>query len=442
MAEACYTARATTRQQVLDGIEKLTLHKNEHGQYTHDAILLFEKGVKRVLIGQFNPSDPGNGMTKLLNDGVNLLTMVKATDAITAGSVLKAAQKKADDQTKSTGITAQPVIIKRIEAQEEADRLNVINQSVIGAKEGVTEGVTTKVGSDITDTILRTADGSDYKSVDDYTLYEVMKAAIEGADRPSATDVLEQVIEVIHQPFDFRKKVSVNMELMQSNAARMATYGIVIGIPQLTLTLLANIETASKSEYGREFRSAMQTIRKSYPYNHVHDATSLQTILKELSGADGVRELKEAPTPSTGAAHSVTEAVTYLQSMMAGDTDSEYSESALGASTDSDSSEESRLSKSRSGRDKKKKHSGRDKKKKKKDKDEERKDKKNDCPHCKKFHRKKPHKAEPEKCMWNKKYKGYRFKSICDELEVAFKPRHTFSHELGGYAETKESDSE
>ena len=52
MAEACYTARATTKQQVLNGIEKLTLHKNEHGQYTHDTILPFEKGIKRVLISQ------------------------------------------------------------------------------------------------------------------------------------------------------------------------------------------------------------------------------------------------------------------------------------------------------------------------------------------------------------------------------------------------------
>jgi hypothetical protein len=115
--------------------------------------------------------------------------------------------------------------------------LNVINQSVIGAKEGVTEGVTLKVGGDITNTILRTADGSDHKSVDDYTLFEVLTAAIEGADQPSATDVLDQVLEIIHHPFDFRKKVGVNMELMQSNAARMSTYIIGIGIPQLTLTL-------------------------------------------------------------------------------------------------------------------------------------------------------------------------------------------------------------
>ncbi len=77
--------------------------------------------------------------------------------------------------------------------------------------------------------------------------------------------------------------------------------------------------------------------------------------------------------------------------------------------------------------------------KKKKDKDDE--PKKNMCPHCKKFHCKKPHQVEPDKCMWNKKYKGYRFKSICDELKVAFKPRHKFAAKLGGYA-SKDNESE
>jgi hypothetical protein len=62
-------------------------------------------------------------------------------------------------------------------------------------------------------------------------------------------------------------------------------------------------------------------------------------------------------------------------------------------------------------------------------------------PHCKKYHHKKSHCVEPEKCMWNKKYKGYRFKSICDELEVDFKPRIKFTADLGGYAEKENSGS-
>jgi hypothetical protein len=74
MAEACYMAWATTKQQVLDGINKLTLQTNEHGQYTHNSILLIQKGIQRVLVSQFNPSDPGKGMIKLLDNDDNILT--------------------------------------------------------------------------------------------------------------------------------------------------------------------------------------------------------------------------------------------------------------------------------------------------------------------------------------------------------------------------------
>jgi hypothetical protein len=159
MAEACYTTRATTKQQVLDGINKLTLQTNKHGQYTHNAILLLQKCVQQVLISQFNPSDPGNGMLKLLDNGANILTQVKSTDAITAGSVLKMAKKRADELTTTTGKTILPTFTTQTEAQEEANRLNVINQSVIGAKEGVVKALTKLVGSDITNAILRTTNG-------------------------------------------------------------------------------------------------------------------------------------------------------------------------------------------------------------------------------------------------------------------------------------------
>ncbi len=244
---------------------------------------------RRVLISQFNLSNSGKGMEKLLNDGNNLPTLVKSTDAITASYVIKEAKQRADALTASTGKTVSPSITAQAEAQEEADRLNVINQLVISAKEGVFKAITKLVGSNVTNAILWMANGSDHKCIDDFMLFEVMKSAINGTDRPSTNDMLEQLLKVINHNFDFRKKVNVNMELMQSNAARMATYGIVIGIPQLMLMLLANIKTATKSDYGRDFCSAMHAIRKKYTYNHVHDATSLQFILKELAGADGRR---------------------------------------------------------------------------------------------------------------------------------------------------------
>ncbi len=109
MAEACYTARATTKQQVIEGIGKLALKTNEHGQYTHDTILLLQKGIRRVLVSQFNPSSPGKGMEKLLEDGTNLLTNVKSTNAITANSALKAAKARADVALKALSTTITPV---------------------------------------------------------------------------------------------------------------------------------------------------------------------------------------------------------------------------------------------------------------------------------------------------------------------------------------------
>jgi hypothetical protein len=97
--------------------------------------------------------------------------------------------------------------------------LNVINQLVIRAKEGAVEAITKLVSSKIADAILHTANGSNHKSVDDFKLFNVMQVAIDGADHPLTNDVLEQPLKVINHTFNFHKKISVNMELLQSNVA-------------------------------------------------------------------------------------------------------------------------------------------------------------------------------------------------------------------------------
>ncbi len=127
--------------------------------------------------------------------------------------------------------------------------------------------------------------------------------------------------------------------------------------------------------------------------------------------------------------------------MLNSDTNREYTKSAYGASSDSGSSEEQRKPREQEHK-KPKKAKAHENKKKEKDKDDKPKKKKNTCPHCKKYQCKKPHCVEPDKCMWNKKYKGYRFKSICNELEVELKSRIKFLADLGGYAEKNNLDSE
>ena len=73
-----------------------------------------------------------------------------------------------------------------------------------------------------------------------------MQATVNGTNCSLTNDVLEQLLEVINHTFDFCKKISVNMELLQSNAARMARYGIIIGVPQLVLMLFADIKPQLK----------------------------------------------------------------------------------------------------------------------------------------------------------------------------------------------------
>ena len=227
MAEASYMARATTKQQVLNRIAKLTLQTNKNGQYMQDAILLLQKGIWCVLQRQFNPSDMGKGMEKLLNTGDNQLTLVMSTNVITTGSVIKKAKQYTKSLSSLTGKIVLPIITTQAEAQEEADQLNVINQLVIGAKEGTIEAITQLVGSTITNATLQTANGSNHKSVNNFTLFKVMQVAIIRAYRLSTNYVLEQLLKVINHTFNFCKKISINMELLQSNAAQMAASAIV-----------------------------------------------------------------------------------------------------------------------------------------------------------------------------------------------------------------------
>ena len=88
MSDACYTVRAMTRAEVEKAIGKISLTKNESGQFAHDDILTVVKQIKRVLAGQFNPGAAGPGMTKLLADTPNTLTTKRSTDIYTINSIL------------------------------------------------------------------------------------------------------------------------------------------------------------------------------------------------------------------------------------------------------------------------------------------------------------------------------------------------------------------
>ena len=84
----------------------------------------------------------------------------------------------------SSGEVIAPKIITNNDAQDEADRKNMYRLAAIGVKEGVAAGITKLVGADVTNPILRLADGTDFKTIDAYSIASLIKAIIDGADRP------------------------------------------------------------------------------------------------------------------------------------------------------------------------------------------------------------------------------------------------------------------
>ncbi len=240
-ADACYSARSSTRAQVLKAIKRLTLSKNSSEQYNHDDAVKYFTAIKRVLKETYNPGDPGHGMEKLIDENTPGLprehpTNATSTFTITAQDVLTMYQQRAaalNAQNLTTNV--QPLITDRTEAQDHADRLNQQNQAVIGAKEGATEAIVLQFGRDITDSVLKTADGVDFKGIDDYHLYDVVQVCIQGADRPATGDILSHLLNIISTRFDFRKKITNNVEALRAKTARLHTYGVNMDETQIAL---------------------------------------------------------------------------------------------------------------------------------------------------------------------------------------------------------------
>ena len=114
MADATYTARATTKAHVVEGINKLTLASHHgSGSYSHDAIAQFVLGVNRVLRGTFCADDPGHGMeslTRRSTDAINpsKLSAIKSTDAANPDTILAKSAKEAATRQRAS---ADPTIV-------------------------------------------------------------------------------------------------------------------------------------------------------------------------------------------------------------------------------------------------------------------------------------------------------------------------------------------
>ena len=106
-------------------------------------------------------------MKGLTSNISNALNHYKSTSHINKRDVL-AASRAAAERASIDGSTVEPDIANNGDAQDKADQQNVFCLAEIGVKEGIGEGITKIGGRDITNPILRTADNSDFKSVDQF----------------------------------------------------------------------------------------------------------------------------------------------------------------------------------------------------------------------------------------------------------------------------------
>ena len=454
MADAAFTARATSKAHVYAEIVKLPFAIDD-GRYTHDDAAGLVIGLGRSLTGTYNPTAEGRGMKDLLRSSADATTpsalaAIKSTDTETAKTILaksaaEAGEEQAASSTPETAITAK--ITTRADAVDAADRANILIQAVIGAKEGATNAIVAKVGSGITDAVLLTSDGVHHKSVDEYELFELVNAIMQAAVRPQIADIRRKFVAYATTEFDFRKLFAHNAAGLRTSAAKLSSYGILSSDNTLAAIILAETDRAAREPFGREIESAMDRIRSRYAYDFAHDASSVVVILRELAAADGVRDLTLAPAPSaagaTGhASHAAAAVDAHTARRLVFDEDNTTDESEwTHASATTDGHETA--SSVESTRASKKKARGRERRDKQRADRADQTVENNPCKYCRKYKRTARHPHLPEeRCYFNKKWKGWRPQYVCAAIKIKFRKKYKFPVALGGTAEDETSDEE
>ena len=145
------------------------------------------KQINRVLEQQLF-GELANGMVGLGRKMPNTLTSYQSYVAIKKSDVKKQSIAKAQVAS-STGNIVAPEITMNADAQDESDRQNTERLTTIGVKEAMAATISSIVGAQITNPILRTTDGSGFRTVYKYDLHQLLSAIKRGSEGPSASAI-------------------------------------------------------------------------------------------------------------------------------------------------------------------------------------------------------------------------------------------------------------
>ena len=328
MTGSAYTARATIKAHVIAAIAKLSL-PTVNKQYTHDTAAQFILEINRVLKRAYNPLS-GQWMANLLQsstDPINpsVIAGIKATDSVSIASVFKDSLQEPRKLQAASTTPSVPILLAiqvRTDAIDAADRQNVLNQAAGDAKEGATTAITKKVRTRVTDTVLRTADGTYYKSVDGYALHSIVTTVLQAANHPNIRNVRKQLSDGIIIKFNLRQRFADNAAFLQARVAHLATYGISVPEAMIATIILAKANEAAHKPWGRNIKTAVANLRRTYTQDYKHNAVSVAAILLELAKADPVSNMMAAPVPgeSVNRAVAVNSAMFHVEHIVFDDT--------------------------------------------------------------------------------------------------------------------------
>ena len=149
--------------------------------------------------------------------------------------------------------------------------------------------ITSIAGSQITNLILLTTDGSEFRAVDEYELHQLLSAVKGGAERPSETAIRQMMANVMAETFDWQESAATNLEKFSTATAKAATYGVRFHNDMKGIVITANVAYAAQHMWGSELVEAQRKIKAKYLYNKVHDADSIIDMMKYLAAADKQR---------------------------------------------------------------------------------------------------------------------------------------------------------
>ena len=240
-------------------MQEILIHKNDVGGYTYNAAVTLIKQINRVLEQQLF-EESVDGMVGLGSTKPNTLTGYQSNVAIPKSNVKKQSIVEAKAASSTDNIVA-PEITTNANAQDEADRQNTARLVTIGVNEAMAAAITSIFGAQITNPILRTADGSDFRTFDEYDMHQLLSAVKVGDERPSATAIRKMMVDVMATSFDWRESTATNLEQLSTAITKATTYVVSFHNDMKGLVITANVVHTAQQPWGSELAEAQRKIK-------------------------------------------------------------------------------------------------------------------------------------------------------------------------------------